>query len=76
VEEMAKELEALRSQREEAGLRSFQTPSLPDSSMIGSPEYTMEQPGTVNLSEVGIRGEYQLGTFTIDRDTVVDIFKV
>lgn len=75
VEEMARELEALRSQREENGLKSTVSPSIADTT-FDSPEYTLEQSGTAVLSDFGLKDQYHLGPFVLDRDTVVEIFKM
>lgn len=75
VEEMARELEALRNQKDDTGLKSTVSPSLPDST-FDSPEYSLEQSGTAVLIDFGLKDQYQLGPFVIDRETVIDIFKV
>lgn len=73
---MARELEALRNQRgDDNGLKSTVSPSNPDT--FDSPEYTLEQSGTAVLSEFGLNQEhFQLGTFVIDRENVIELFKV
>jgi hypothetical protein len=75
VEEMARELEVLRSQREENGHKSTLSPSLPDTT-FDSPEYTLEQSGTAVLIDSGMKDRYHLGSCVVDRDTIVDIFKM
>ncbi|KAF1839013.1 hypothetical protein BDW02DRAFT_564352 [Decorospora gaudefroyi] len=77
VEEMAKELEALRSQKTEDGNKSFtESPSLPES-MLDSPDHPAEQPGMATVDETGLDQDYfQLEDFVIDRDTVVGVFSM
>lgn len=72
---MARELEVLRSQREENGHKSTLSPSLPDTT-FDSPEYTLEQSGTAVLSDFGLKDRYYLGSFSIDRDAIIDMFKM
>ncbi|KAJ4303014.1 hypothetical protein N0V90_001905 [Kalmusia sp. IMI 367209] len=69
---MAKELEALRNQREDNGLKSTVSPD----TQFDSPEYTLEQSGTAVLMEFGLKGQYELGACVLDRNTVVEIFKM
>jgi hypothetical protein len=72
---MARELEVLRSQREDNGQKSTLSPSLPDTS-FDSPEYTLEQSGTAVLSDFGLKDRYYLGSVSIHRDTVIEMFKM
>lgn len=72
VEEMARELETLRNQREENGLKSTISPE----TQFDSPDSTLEQSGTAVVTDFGSREQYQLGEFVIDRNTVIDMFKM
>ncbi|KAF1971835.1 hypothetical protein BU23DRAFT_470039 [Bimuria novae-zelandiae CBS 107.79] len=69
---MARELETLRNQREDNGLKSTMSPD----TQFDSPEYTLEQSGTAVVTDFGSKEHYQLGDFIIDRDTVVGMFKI
>jgi len=69
---MAKELEALRSQREASGQKSTMSPD----QQFESPEYTLEQAGVALLNNSGLKEQYQLETFIINRETVVEIFEL
>jgi hypothetical protein len=75
---MARELETLRqqTQREENGLKSTVSPLTSSETTFDSPEYSLEQSGTAVISEFGMQDQYQLGTFSIDQDTVIELFKV
>jgi hypothetical protein len=72
VEEMARELETLKSQREESGHKSTVSPD----THFDSPDSTLEQSGTAIVANFGTREQYQIGNFVIDRNTVVDMFKL
>jgi hypothetical protein len=75
---MAKELEALKSQRTEDGSRSFTqtSPSLPESAQE-SVDQPSSHPSIAKVDETGLMQEYfQLDDFVVDRDTVVGIFSV
>lgn len=69
---MARELETLRNQREENGLKSTISPE----TQFDSPDSTLEQSGTAVVTDFGSREQYQLGEFVIDRNTVIDMFKM
>jgi hypothetical protein len=77
VEEMAKELEALRSQRHyDASVSQTESPELPDSTR-DSPDYPSELAGTAVLDDTGLEDEFfELEDFVIERETVVEIFKL
>jgi hypothetical protein len=68
---MAKELETLRHQREDNGFKSTVSPD----THFDSPEYALEQSGTAVVTDFGIKEEYQLEDFVIDRDTAADVIK-
>ena len=74
---MAKELEVLRSQRQEdAALGLTESPSLPES-MQESPDHPLELSVTATLDESGLdSGYFQLEDVIIEKDTVVEIFKL
>jgi hypothetical protein len=76
VEEMAKELEALRSLRQDNAIQgSTESYSVPDTQ--DSPEHPPELSETAVLDETDLGDEnFELEDFVIDRDTVVDIFKM
>lgn len=78
VEEMARELETLRQQREELGSKLTASPSTNNeagSATYGSPEDTVEQPGVATINEFGMKDKYHLDDdFIIDKATVIDIF--
>lgn len=69
---MAKELETLRNQREDNGLKSTVSPD----THFDSPEYALEHSGTAMVTDFGTKDQYQLESFTIDRNTVADVFKM
>ena len=69
---MARELETLRNQREENGLKSTISPE----TQFDSPDSTLEQSGTAIVTDFGSREQYQLDEFVIDRNTVIDMFKM
>ena len=69
---MARELETLKSQREEIGLKSTVSPD----TQFDSPDSTLEQSGTAIVTDFGTRDQYQIDDFVIDRNTVVDMFKM
>jgi hypothetical protein len=74
VEDMAKELEALRSRRTEDTAQSLtESPSVPGS----SPDNPPGHPGKVTVVETGLdQDKFQLEDFVIDRETVVGIFSM
>lgn len=69
---MAKELEALRNLKEEG---SMKTTVSPDTHYEPS-EQTLEQSGTGVVTEFGSREQYQLGSFVLDRDAIIEIFEM
>lgn len=77
VEEMAKELEALKNQRQnDGGHRLTESPSMPDSAQE-SPEHPLNHPEIAVLDETEItQDRFQLEDFIIHKDLVIDIFKV
>ncbi|KAF2868369.1 hypothetical protein BDV95DRAFT_597235 [Massariosphaeria phaeospora] len=75
VEDMARELEALKSQRHEDGSKSTVSPSTRDES--SSPAYSIVPVGTAVLDESEALPEtFHLGDFIIDKATTVDIFRI
>ncbi|KAF9734089.1 hypothetical protein PMIN06_008064 [Paraphaeosphaeria minitans] len=72
VEEMAKELETLRNQREDNGFKSTVSPD----THFDSPESALKQSGTAVVTDFGIKEQYQLENFVIDKGTVADMIKV
>jgi hypothetical protein len=72
VEEMAKELETLRNQREDNGFKSTVSPDTD----FDSPEYALEQSGTAVVTDFGIKEKYQLEDFVIDKNTATDMIKM
>jgi hypothetical protein len=76
VEEMAKELEALRSLRhDDVAHGSTESSSVPDTQ--DSPDHPTDLSGTAMLDASDLDDEgFELGDFVVDRDTVVDIFKL
>jgi hypothetical protein len=74
---MAKELEALRSQRHsDASVGHTESPEFPDSRQ-DSPDYPLELAGTAILDDTGLEdGYFELDDFVIDRDTVIEVFKL
>lgn len=76
VEEMAKELEVLRSLRHD-GVAHGSTASSSVPETQDSPDHPSELSGIAVLDESGLDDEgFGLEDFVVDRDTVVDIFKV
>lgn len=77
VEEMAKELEALKNQKhEDSGHRLTESPSMPESAQ-DSPDHPSEHPGTAVLDVTGItQDHFQLEDFIIDKDLVIDVYKM
>lgn len=73
---MAKELEALRSQRQDAAAHSLtESPSVPDTQ--DSPDHPSELLGTATLDETDIDVDhFKLEDFVVDKDTVIDVFKL
>lgn len=73
---MAKELQALRSQRQEDVSNSHDDSPAPESTGQSS-DNAAEHPGiaTLDFSEV-TQDYFQLDEFAIDRDTVIQIFQV
>jgi hypothetical protein len=73
---MAKELEVLRSLRQDNATQvSTESSSVPDTQ--DSPDHPSELSGTAVLDETDLGDEnFELEDFVIDRDTVVDIFKM
>ena len=73
---MAKELEALRSQRQDASSHGHtESPSVPESQ--DSPDHPSELSGTAMLDDTGLGEEhFELEEFVVDKDMVVDIFKL
>ena len=69
---MARELETLRNQREENGVKSTASPD----THIDSPDFTFAQSGLAVVTDFGSREQYRIGDFTIDRNDTVDMFKV
>ncbi|KAJ4367109.1 hypothetical protein N0V83_007639 [Neocucurbitaria cava] len=77
VEEMAKELEALKNQsKEDVAHRLTESPSMPESAQ-DSPDHPSEHLGTAVLDVTGItQDHFQLEDFIIDKDLVIDIYKI
>ncbi|PVH98249.1 hypothetical protein DM02DRAFT_51421 [Periconia macrospinosa] len=74
---MAKELETLRQQREETRVTaSPSTNNETASGTYGSPQETSDHPSTATVSDFGIKDEYQLDDFVIDKGTVIELFKI
>ncbi|KAL5440875.1 hypothetical protein PMIN07_007981 [Paraphaeosphaeria minitans] len=69
---MAKELETLRNQREDNGFKSTVSPD----THFDSPESALKQSGTAVVTDFGIKEQYQLENFVIDKGTVADMIKV
>ncbi|CAO2649469.1 Nn.00g068540.m01.CDS01 [Neocucurbitaria sp. VM-36] len=74
---MAKELEALKNQKQDDfANRLTESPSMPGSAQ-DSPDHPLEQSGTAVLDETGLTQDYyQLDDFIIDKDLVIDIYKI
>jgi hypothetical protein len=74
---MARELEALRSQRHsDAASGLTESPEFPDSTQ-DSPDHPSELSGIAVLDETGVEDEYfELENFVIEKGTVVEIFKL
>jgi hypothetical protein len=71
---MAKELEALKSQKhDDAGHGATESPSVPDSSQH-SPDYPSEPAGTAVLDHSNLDDQFQLEDFIIKKELVVEIF--
>jgi hypothetical protein len=77
VEEMAKELEALRSQRHDDGAPgATESPEFPDSSQ-DSPDHPSELSGIAIIDDSGLGHEpFELEECVIGKDTIVEIFKL
>ena len=73
---MAKELEALRNKRQDEFAHGpTESPSVPETQ--DSPDHPSELSGLAILDESNLDDEYfELEEFVVDRDTVVDIFKM
>ncbi|CAI6333338.1 unnamed protein product [Periconia digitata] len=77
VEEMARELESLRQQREETGSKaSPSTNNESGSATYGSPADTLDHPGVAVLNELGMMDEYRLDDFVVDKATVIHTFRI
>jgi hypothetical protein len=74
---MAKELEALRSQRHDDAAHGLtESPEFPESSQ-DSPDHPSELSGVAILDDTGLDDEpFQLEECIIGKDTVVEIFKL
>jgi hypothetical protein len=74
---MAKELEALRSQRyDDGGLGTTESPEFPESSQ-DSPDHPSELSGTATIDDSGLSDEpFELEECVIGKDTIVEIFKL
>ena len=77
VEEMAKELEVLRSQRQDGGAQGLtESPEVPESSQ-DSPDHPLHLSGVAMLDESGLEDEdFGLEDCIIKKDTVIEIFKL
>jgi hypothetical protein len=77
VEEMAKELEALRSQRHDDGAHgATESPEFPDSSQ-DSPDHPLDLSGIAMIDDSGLGHEpFELEECVIGKDTIVEIFKL
>ena len=77
VEEMARELEALKTQKaDESGGVSTTSPSMADIS-LSTPESALNCTGIPVLDESNLVSEsFQLGTFIIDKKSVIDLFRM
>lgn len=73
---MARELQALRNQKVEESGTSTASPSIGEAS-LQSPEQVSEISGPAIFDESEIDVEsFQLGTYTVDKDTAIDVFRV
>jgi hypothetical protein len=76
VEDMARELEALRNQRYDGVTQGTnESPSLPESSH-DSPDHPSELFGIAMLDASDLDEQYELEDCVIARETVVEIFKL
>jgi|TARA_R110002003_G_scaffold95_9_gene7322 hypothetical protein len=77
VEEMARELEALRSRRHDGSIHGLtESPSGPESAQ-DSPDHPSDLSGVAWLDESALGDEpFQLEDVTIEKATVVEIFKM
>lgn len=76
VEDMAREIEALKSHRQEDLPRLTESLYDPESTK-DSPEHPGEHPGVATLDASGITLDYfQIDDCQIDRNTVVELFTV
>jgi hypothetical protein len=74
---MAKELEALRSQRHyDTSAAPAESPEFPESSQ-DSPDHPLELSGTAVLDDSELEDEpFELEDIVIERDTIVEIFRL
>lgn len=72
VEEMAKELESLRNQREDNAFKSTVSPD----TQHESPDSVLDQSGTAVVTDSGTKEQYQLESFVIDRTTVTEMINM
>lgn len=71
---MAKQLEALKSQRAEESTKSSASPSIPDFSDL-SPIMDMDYSTRLTFDDSDLTDEiFELAGFVIDRETVVDVY--
>lgn len=73
---MAKELEALKSQKhDDAGRGTTESPSVPGSSQH-SPDHPFEHAGTAIIDESELDDHYQLENLKLEKNLVVEVFKM
>jgi hypothetical protein len=77
VEEMAKEIEALKSRRDDSMATGTTASSEVSDPTQESPEHPAELSGVASLDETGLESEaFELEDFVIEREAVIEIFRL